>query len=210
MKNRVKMQQKEWFLGMLSNVIIISIVSKKAKGVVNLRKCCTWVHLWLNLCTYAVEDDLRAKRRIGIWEERWKRILSTPNILFTFSPAEVPGYEKGGAHSYAIKCRLPCQATDGSPAAYWKDISFGRVPPIQLIHANFPRGCGNLFCLPSFAPPSTGFAVAAPRTSLVLGRKFATSRNSRPRCFSLEWLAENENANGGKPYLRRVLRRRLT
>lgn len=23
-----------------------------------------------------------------------------------------------GAYSYAIKCRLPCQAADGSPAAY--------------------------------------------------------------------------------------------
>lgn len=100
---------------------------------------------------------------------------SSPNILLTFSSAKVPGYEKGGAHSYAIKCRLPCQATDGSPAAYWKDISFGRVPPIQLIHANFPRGCGNLFCR---SPPSRSFP---PRPVL---------RSQRPST-SLSYSAEN-------------------
>lgn len=200
----------EGFLGMLSNVIVISIVSKKAKGVVNLRKCCTWVHLWLNLCTYAVEDDLRAKRRVGIWEERWKRILSTPNILLTFSPAEVPGYEKGGAHSYAIKCRLPCQTTDGSPAAYWKDISFGRVPPIQLIHANFPRGCGNLFCRSLPSRPLRRVLRSQRQGRLSYSRqKIRDVAKLTPAMLFARVTRRKWERDGGKPYLRRVLRRRL-
>jgi len=146
---------------------------------------------------YAVKSSRRIKKKTtNMGREVKADPLDPSNILLTFSPAEDPGYEKGGAHSYAIKCRLPCQATDGSPAAYWKDISFGRVPPIQLIHANFPRGCGNLSVALPLHPLDWFCGRSVGYISLMLGRKFATSRNSRSRYFSLEWFCRKWKRHG--------------
>lgn len=107
---------KDFYDVILSNVV--SAISKKAKRVIKFEKMLQLSPLEAQVVHASKDRPASKKENTNMGREVKADIFSTPNILLTFSPAEVPGYEKGSAHSYAIKCRLPCQAADGSPAAY--------------------------------------------------------------------------------------------
>lgn len=139
----------------------------------------------------AVDEQRNIKHEYGKRGKSESSLDPLHLLLLTVSPASP--HKAEGAYSYAIKCRLPCQTADGSPAAYWKDISFGRVPPIQLIPANFPRVYENLFV--THPPPPVPLLSPSLLPSLFKWF-FCSAENSRRRKTRARGLFHSRTTRG--------------